>query len=561
MCGHMRARTGDRRAALVLAAGLAACSGSSTKSGPPADDAHSFTLFVTTELRGTIEPCGCTSDPLGDLARTAALIARARTGKDAVLYVDGGSTLYQDSTIPPHLATQETLKGDLLAAALTGPLAAGAVGLGPNDLARGAAAVAPPRQAANVDPGAGVPLAPPRVIEVGGVPVGVFGVVAPDAIAALGVHAGDPAEAARTAIAGLRGQGARVVVGLLYMTKKDAIKLARAAPGIDVVVVGQGAPEPADVSDAPSQVGTSWLVQPANRGQVVTRLDITVRGDGPLVDAIGEARAHASIARLDQRIAELDTQLAGWEKDPGADPEFVATKKQELADARAERAGLADHPLRVPDQGNWFQMQQVRIARGLPCDAAVQADKQAYDRKVGEANQKAAAGTRPPAPPAGQPSYVGGSCGDTCHDEQIAFWKQTRHHQAWNTLVEVGKQYNFDCIGCHVTAWEQPGGSNLGNVADFQDVGCETCHGPGSAHENAPKKVELRSEAPKELCLHCHTAEHSDTFDYTAYLRDVTGPDHAPKFRKVLGDGPTGHELRKAALERAGKEVGAGCAK
>ena len=33
-----------------------------------------FTLFALAEVRGQIGPCGCTSDPLGDIARTAKLI-------------------------------------------------------------------------------------------------------------------------------------------------------------------------------------------------------------------------------------------------------------------------------------------------------------------------------------------------------------------------------------------------------------------------------------------------------------------------------------------------------
>jgi hypothetical protein len=37
-----------------------------------------LTIFYTAEIHGTPEPCGCTSDPLGDVARYAALVARRR---------------------------------------------------------------------------------------------------------------------------------------------------------------------------------------------------------------------------------------------------------------------------------------------------------------------------------------------------------------------------------------------------------------------------------------------------------------------------------------------------
>ena len=541
----------------------AACSGGGGAAGKQPAEGQSFTLFVTTELRGTIEPCGCTSDPLGDLARTAFLIARARAGKDAVLYVDGGSTLFQDVKIAPHLLHQETLKADLLVRALTGPLGAAAIGLGPNDLARGVEAVQPPRHAVNVKQDSGVAIEPPEVVEVGGVRVGLFGVVAPAAVEKFGVKASEPATAARIAVEALRRQSAQVIVALAHMPRREAIALAREVDGLDLVVIGQGAPEPTEVMSAPSRVGGSWLVQPANRGQVVTRIDVTVRGGGPLVDAVGEARAREQIARLNERIAELEQKLPGWEKDHGADPEFVAQQKRDLDEARAERDHLRAQPLRVPEQGNWFVMEQVRIAKALPCDGAVQADKQAYDKVVGEANVKAAAGKQPPPAPDGQAEYVGIGCGEGCHDhdDDIAFWKKTRHAGAWETLEKVSKQYNFDCTSCHVTGWDQPGGSTLANVADYVDVHCETCHGPGSLHEDAPKKVDMPLAPPRELCERCHSPEHSDTFDYTAYLRDVTGKGHGEKFRKALGDGATGRELRKAALDRAGRTLGAGCVK
>ena len=38
----------------------------------------------------------------------------------------------------------------------------------------------------------------------------------------------------------------------------------------------------------------------------------------------------------------------------------------------------------------------------------------------------------------------------------------------------------------------------------------------------------------------CHTEQHSDTFQYEAYLRDIIGPGHGGAARAKLGDGPDG---------------------
>jgi hypothetical protein len=557
--------------ALVVASVLllAACSGSSRKARSADGDAdrQSFTVFVTTELQGTIEPCGCSTDPLGDLARTAALIANARHSSPAVLHLDGGSMLYSTIPVPAHLDAQEALKADLLVDAFADPLGTAAVGLGPYDLAKGPEAVRPARHAVNLGDDAGIPLAPPRVVDAGGVKVGVFGVVSPDALAAIdGVQVVDPVGPSKEAVAALRAQGARIVIALAHMTRRDATALARDVPGIDFVIIGQDAPnEPHRIRTGPDRIGDTWLLQPANRGQVVSRLDVTIRDDaGPLHDAIGAARAEDEIAELGARIERLEADVATWEADPSSDPAFLALKKEELAGLRDERTALAANPVRAPDKGSWFVMEQVRIRRALPCDVEVQAAKSAFDKAAGEANLAAAAGLQAPEPPPGTAGYAGiEECG-YCHRDAVNFWKESRHALAWETLVRDHKEYNYDCISCHVTGWDRPGGSTLAHNEGLRDVQCETCHGPGSIHidydgKESPKTM-LRSP-PESLCVTCHNEEHSDTFDFEAYLRDVTGPGHGEAFRKSLGDGPTGRELRAAGLEKAGREVGEGCRK
>jgi hypothetical protein len=564
----MRTRTTSRTthglACLALALGVA-CSASSTTSKPPAAEDPGFTIFATTELRGQTEPCGCNTNPLGDLARTAQMILDLRKSGRPVLVVDGGSLLYTSPSVPEHAQAQERLKADLLTRAFSSQLDAAAIGLGPYDLGMGAPGVQMPRQAANVPPESGIALAAPRVVEAGRVRVGVFGVVSPAALAALGVTAGDPVAAAREAVTALRQQGARVVVGLAHMTRKDAADLARAVPGIDFLLVGENAPEPDHVVEAPQRVGDTYLVQPANRGQVITRLDVTIRdAQGALTDAIGQVRAAGAVRDLDAQIESLTSDLARWKADPSAEAAFVQAKESELAALREQRDGLQKRPLQVPDTGSWFVMAQVSINKKLPCDQEIQSAKNAYNQAAGAANVAAAAGQEPPPVPTGKAGYVGAEECSYCHADQTAFWQKTKHHQAWETIEVVNKQFDYECIGCHVTGWAEPGGATLAKNEHLRDVQCETCHGPGSLHVEADGADQPRTivRAPAEsLCKGCHNSEHSDTFEFTAYLRDVTGPGHGPEFRQKLGDGPTGLELRRAGLEKAGLEIGAGCKK
>jgi hypothetical protein len=532
--------------------------------GDPVPAKPTFTLFALAEVRGQIGPCGCTSDPLGDIARTAQLIADARA-QGPVLVVDAGSLLYSQNPVPPHLVAQEELKADLLTDLYAKQLKVAAIGLGPADLARGPEKMRFAREAVNVtDPD--VLLQRPGVVDGGDAKVGVFGVVAPGAV--LGIKLGDPVATGKHAVAELRGQGAQVVVGLIQATsKKDAVQLARDIGGIDIAVAGLGAnaPEPDRVDVEADKVDGGWLVVPANRGQVLSRVDVTLRGGGPLVDAVGRGAATAKAAQLDKQLATLDADLARFAKDKDADPKFVAAKRAERDRLVGERDRLKAHPLVVPERGSFFTLDQIRINKTLACSVPVQTAVQAYTAAAGEANVKADADKPVPPPAKGQASYVGmESCGD-CHSDAVDFWKTTVHSHAWKTLVDRGQQFDYECIGCHVTGWDKPGGSTLSHNDTLRDIQCETCHGPASIHVakgGEEKPPALRRAAPENLCAtQCHTHEHSDTFQYEAYLRDILGPGHGGDLRKKLGDGVTGHQLRKAALDKAGRALGAGCTK
>ena len=549
-----------------LALAAACCSKSDVKSGgqaaTPAPTKPAFTLFALAELRGQIGPCGCTSDPLGDISRTVAVVDQARS-QGPVLVVDAGSTLYSDSPVPAHLDAQEELKADLIADIYKHDLHVGPLGVGPMDLAKGhdVAELRMPRVVANAT---GITAEPAVINDVGGVKVGTFSVIAEDTVK--GVAITDPVAAGKAQVASLKKQGAQVVIALVQAsTKRDAVKLVKDIGGIDFTVAGLGleAPEPDRISIEPEKVGDGWLVVPANRGQVVSRVDVYLRGGAPFADAVGAAAATAKLGMLDKQITALDADLAKFKADASADPTFVKQKQTERDQLAAQRETLKTTPMLVPASGSFFTLDQIKINKALACSLPTQDKVTHYDAAAGDANVKAAAGEAVPPAPKGTASYVGmASCAD-CHSEEVDFWKKTVHAQAWQTLVDRGQQFDYECIGCHVTGFGKPGGSNLGHNESLRDVECEVCHGPASIHVakgGEGKAAALVRNPPQELCAtNCHTHEHSDTFQYEAYLRDIVGPGHGEDLRKKLGDGPTGHELRKAALDKAGHTLGPGC--
>jgi hypothetical protein len=86
-------------------------------------------------------------------------------------------------------------------------------------------------------------------------------------------------------------------------------------------------------------------------------------------------------------------------------------------------------------------------------------------------------------------------------------------------------------VGCHVTGYRQPGGSEVVQNEGLRDVQCESCHGPGSLHIEArgpaARAATIRRTVDGNFCAtQCHTPEHSDHFNYDRYLPFILGPGH-----------------------------------
>ena len=196
--------------------------------------------------------------------------------------------------------------------------------------------------------------------------------------------------------------------------------------------------------------------------------------------------------------------------------------------------------------------EQIKVNCRQPSDATTKQALTDYDAWVAKQNLARFTGVHAPAPEPGKPSYVGAETCVDCHAEAVQFWEGTVHHGAYESLVEVDKQYDLSCVGCHVTGFRKPGGSEVVENELLRSVQCEQCHGPGSAHLDDPVSETILRSAPVSVCLDCHTPDHSDTFDYEAYMRDILGEGHGASERAKLGPGPSGRELRAAGLAKAG---------
>ena len=105
---------------------------------------------------------------------------------------------------------------------------------------------------------------------------------------------------------------------------------------------------------------------------------------------------------------------------------------------------------------------------------------------------------------------------ETCHSDEHEVWSKSRHSRAYETLSRVNKAFDPECLKCHVTGLDQPGGfiSEV-DTPKLQNVQCEVCHGPGLDHASNPQPGF--GENARQACKLCHVKNHSPRFDFSKY--------------------------------------------
>jgi hypothetical protein len=510
-------------------------------------------LFYTAQTHGVLEPCGCTSDPLGDIARVTALVRKAEKDGSALL-VDAGDLTYPATEIVPGKQEAADLVAEFLAKEM-GRLPFGGSALGGADLARGESKVQPKRLAANLSD---LPfLEVGRVHQVGGIKIGVFGLADPALAASRGWRALDPIATAQAEAYRLRSSGAELVIVLAPIERSQARMVARQA-AVDFVVLGKNVGQGLARAE---QEGRAFLLVPGEEMQWVGRLDIVLREESgprePLRDAGSPEGAQLRAQELRRQLKQIDADLLRWEKDAEADSAFLKTKREERDRLRAEEQQLSNGSWEAPRLGSYFINRLLPIRRNLPRDTHLAASMRKLDLAVGAANLRAS--QPPPAAEPGRAHYSGEASCVRCHKAAARFCRKTEHAGAWKTLRIVGKTAHHDCVSCHVTGYGEVGGSSVGFTKGLENVQCEACHGPGSIHvekRGLEKPLAIKTRVPEAVCTHCHNEKHSDTFQYEAYLRDIVGPEHGEEARDKLGPGPNAKDLRRKAEKRVAVSSG-----
>jgi len=444
--------------------------------GPPP---AAVTLIFSSDLRGNLEPCGCTSQRWGGVARMAGAIgriARPGTNKPAanVLVEVGnmgkGPLTWQRLGLEHYLAALGKMK---CAAANLGPAEATLSAAGIKELA-GRSSV--PLVSANLlEAGTLKPLvAPYRQLLVDNLRITLVGVTGgdPECPPGQGVQIGDINDCLGKLLPELRGQTDLVVL-LACCDELTLRAIAQAHPELDVVLGGHVA----QATKAVEVIGACRLAWHANKGQTLGRMDVMIRPDG----RPGEATSAVFV---------LDNDVP-------------------------EDASLLD----VAERYN--------------------AELSAIDRQSGLAGLGVSVG----AVPAGGNVYAGARSCRACHAKTFATWAASRHAAAFASLTGESprttsasasrpapprrRDSNPDCVSCHVV--DLGAGDGFRGILvtpDLAGVGCECCHGRCSEHVNArqrgaPAAIGKLTKCLPNSCNTCHDCLHSPEFTYETYWEKI----------------------------------------
>jgi hypothetical protein len=277
----------------------------------------------------------------------------------------------------------------------------------------------------------------------------------------------DPAEAARRTLPEARKTADLVVVLAKVKSQLEVARIAREAPGIDVIIDGN-AESVEDAFTPPVYVGPTLIVYTPFETRMLGELRF-------YRDAQGKFSTK-------QRFITLDETLV---------PEDPAAKLVVDAATSAESAARSNSKTLLE---NWLASSRMRVTTQPP-----------------DAN---------PSRVESSPTYVTSAACSQCHVAQYMKWAGSPHAQATDPLPPRWVEFETGCLDCHATGAKPATATTKLEIARLQSVQCEQCHGPGSNHVAKPGKGYGRVSNLQNACARCHTTETSPDFDFqTAWAK------------------------------------------
>jgi len=133
--------------------------------------------------------------------------------------------------------------------------------------------------------------------------------------------------------------------------------------------------------------------------------------------------------------------------------------------------------------------------------------------------------------------FIGNQVCAACHPKSTSVWEKSRHARAFATLENLGKNFDPECLECHVVGlnpWVASKNSSeavrkfegkrgflsLDLTHHLTNVQCENCHGPAVDHL-ANNKIKPAEHNPASVCVECHHGSHSPLFEFEKYWQKI----------------------------------------
>ena len=449
-------------------------------------------LMVTGNQFGFLEPCGCSGldTQNGGLVRRSTLLRQLADRGWPVIPVDAGNQVRR-------FGRQAEIKFQITIEGLRNKMGYRAIAFGPDDLRLPApelvAVVAPSGPEPSPFVCANVTIYDPSftsrylVVEGGGKRIGITSVLGERnqmKVNNADVTMRDAAESLTEIWPKLRDQQCDLYVLIAHASMDESIALARQFPQFPIVLTTGGAGEPTREPD-PIEGTNSQLIQVGTKGMYAGVI-------GLFDDPVTPLRYQR--IPLDSRFPDTDEML-----------QLLAAYQEQLRVVGFEGLGI-----------------------------------------------------RPQPHPSGR-EFVGSDTCRTCHGKEYRIWKDGLngrpgyHAHAYETLLNppergsIPRNHDPECLSCHVVGWNpqryfpyDSGFISFEQTPELINVGCENCHGPGSAHvaaENGDldaddaKLDELRHQMVLPLaeaertCLECHDLDNSPGFQEQGAFERATGSE------------------------------------
>jgi len=263
----------------------------------------------------------------------------------------------------------------------------------------------------------------------------------------------------------------------------------------EIVAVTVAAFDPAPVAGTGPIEQISGLFTQESDVQTVNIL-ILNRCDDDIIASV------SGMGSVDCLVCPAESDEPGVISDPNKGPLIVSVGRfGEYVGRLQIRAGKEEEKLK-------FSFSAIPVTEDLPQEESLVELYKAYQQFVKEANLLK---KQPRFVLPNGLEYAGSARCKLCHEYEYEKWSSKAHAHAYATLERVGSQFDPECVVCHVVGMEYESGFvSEETTGHLKNVGCESCHGPGSEHVRSLGVAE--TPEPQLDCAACHTPEQSANY-------------------------------------------------